>query len=48
MLSGYARIDLRLAESGAVYVIEANTNPQLARDEDFAQSAKAADLDYAS
>ena len=45
MLSGYARIDLRLAESGAVYVIEANPNPQLARDEDFAQSAKAADLD---
>jgi len=46
MLSGYARIDLRLAESGAVYVIEANPNPQLARGEDFADSAKAAGLDY--
>jgi D-alanine-D-alanine ligase len=46
MLSGYARIDLRLSENGSVYVIEANPNPQLARDEDFAQSAKAAGLDY--
>ena len=46
MQSGYARIDLRLAENGAVYVIEANPNPALARDEDFAQSAKAAGLDY--
>ena len=46
MLSGYARIDLRLGENGAVYVIEANPNPQLARDEDFAESAKAAGLSY--
>ena len=46
MLSGYARIDLRLADNGTVYVIEANPNPQLAKDEDFALSAKAAGLDY--
>ena len=46
MLSGYARIDLRLSTSGLVYVIEANPNPQLARDEDFAQSALAAGLEY--
>ncbi len=46
MLSGYARIDLRLGEKGELYVIEANPNPQLARDEDFAESAKATGLGY--
>ena len=45
-LSGYARIDLRLGETGRVYVIEANPNPQLSRDEDFAQSARKAGFDY--
>ena len=45
-LSGYARIDLRLSDAGRVYVIEANPNPQLSRDEDFAQSARKAGLDY--
>jgi D-alanine-D-alanine ligase len=46
MLSGYARIDLRLSATSGVYVIEANPNPQLAQDEDFAQAAKEAGLDY--
>ena len=46
MLSGCARVDLRLTASGQVYVIEANPNPQLSRDEDFAQSAKKAGLEY--
>jgi len=46
MLSGYARIDLRLSESRGLYVMEANPNPQLARDEDFSNSAQAAGLDY--
>jgi D-alanine-D-alanine ligase len=46
MLSGYARIDLRLTGDGRVYVIEANPNPQLSHDEDFAQSAQNAGLDY--
>jgi D-alanine-D-alanine ligase len=45
-LSGYARIDLRLAEDGRIFVIEANPNPQLARDEDFAQSAEKAGWEY--
>jgi len=45
-LSGYARIDLRLAETGRVYVIEANPNPQLSRDEDFAQSAGKGGIEY--
>jgi len=46
MLSGCARIDLRLTEAGQPYVIEANPNPQLSEDEDFAQSAKKAGVDY--
>jgi D-alanine-D-alanine ligase len=46
-LSGYARIDFRLDASGVAYVIEANPNPQLAEQEDFAQSAKKAGMKYA-
>jgi D-alanine-D-alanine ligase len=45
-LSGYARVDLRLTPEGQVYVLEANPNPQLARGEDLADSAKAAGLSY--
>ncbi len=45
-LSGYARIDLRLAESGEVFVIEANPNPQIARGEDFADAAQAGGMEY--
>lgn len=45
-LSGYARIDLRMEESGRVFVIEANPNPQLAYGEDFAESAERAGLSY--
>ena len=45
-LSGYARIDLRLTPDGEVYLIEANPNPQIARDEDFADSAAAAGIGY--
>ena len=44
--SGYSRIDLRLDADGRVYVLEANPNPQIARGEDFAASAEAADLPY--
>lgn len=45
-LSGYARIDLRLDAEGRVYVLEANPNPQIAEDEDFAESARLANLSY--
>jgi D-alanine-D-alanine ligase len=45
-LSGYARIDLRMDKEGKVYVLEANPNPQIARGEDFAESAKRAGLTY--
>ena len=45
-LSGYARIDLRLDDLGQVHVLEANPNPQIARSEDFAESAALAGLPY--
>jgi D-alanine-D-alanine ligase len=45
-LTGYARIDLRLAADGRAFVLEANPNPNLAASEDFAASAKAAGMDY--
>ena len=45
-LSGYARIDLRLDPNGKIYVLEANPNPQLANDEDFAESAQRIGIKY--
>lgn len=45
-LSGYARIDLRLDDEGRAYVLEANPNPNLARNEDLAASAKKGGLSY--
>jgi len=45
-IDGYARIDLRLTADNRVYFIEANPNPHLAADEDFALSAGKAGLPY--
>jgi D-alanine-D-alanine ligase len=45
-IEGYARIDLRLTSDNKLYFIEANPNPHLAADEDFAQSASKAGLPY--
>ena len=45
-MSGYARMDLRMAEDGKAYVLEANANPQLAFGEDFAESAERAGIPY--
>ena len=45
-IDGYARIDLRLTAANEVYFIEANPNPILAEDEDFALSACKAGLPY--
>ncbi len=45
-LSGYARIDLRMDAEGKVYVLEANPNPQIAHDEDFADAAEKAGYSY--
>ena len=45
-IDGYARLDLRVTPANEVYFIEANPNPMLAADEDFAQSALKANLTY--
>jgi D-alanine-D-alanine ligase len=38
-LSGYARMDFRFRPDGTAFCLEANANPNLSHDEDFAQSA---------
>src|SRR5262249_35860363 len=45
-LSGYARIDYRLAESGRIYALEVNPNPQIAHHEDLADSAQHCKVKY--
>ncbi len=45
-LTGYARMDFRLRADGALYVLEANANPNLSAAEDFAQSALTAAMSY--
>jgi D-alanine-D-alanine ligase len=45
-IRGFGRIDVRLTPQGDVFVLEANPNPCLAQDEDFAQSAAAGGIDY--
>lgn len=45
-LSGYARIDYRLTDDGRLYVLEVNPNPQIARNEDFADSAEHSGVKY--
>ncbi|HXI53848.1 MAG TPA: hypothetical protein VNH84_20175 [Candidatus Saccharimonadales bacterium] len=45
-IDGYARLDLRLTPANQLYFIEANPNPILAGDEDFALSAQKVSLTY--
>jgi D-alanine-D-alanine ligase len=47
-LTGYARMDLRLTPDGRVYLLEPNPNPDLAQDDDFAESAHSVGLEYDS
>jgi D-alanine-D-alanine ligase len=46
LIDGYARLDLRLTADGEIVFIEANPNPMLAKDEDFAMAAQKAGLTY--
>lgn len=45
-IKGYGRLDLRLTPKGEVVVIEANPNPFIAKDEDFALSAQKGEVEY--
>ncbi len=45
-ITGYARIDLRMNSQGEIFVLEANPNPHIGRDEDFADSAEFAGFSY--
>ena len=45
-LSGYARIDFRIDAEGRAWFLEANPNPDIAADEEFASSARAAGFGY--
>ncbi len=45
-LRGYARFDIRLREDGQIYILEANPNPHLSKDEDYAESAAKAEMPY--
>lgn len=46
LMTGYARIDVRLRPDGSVFVLEANANPNLEKEEDFATSAQAGSVGY--
>lgn len=45
-IQGYGRIDLRIKENGDIYFIEANPNPSIGKNEDYALSANKAGLEY--
>jgi D-alanine-D-alanine ligase len=44
--SGYGRIDFRLDAQGGLFFLEANPNPEIARDEELADAARCAGIDY--
>jgi D-alanine-D-alanine ligase len=45
-LRGYGRIDLRLTPDNRIFILEANPNPNLSSDDEFAQSAMKAGYTY--
>lgn len=45
-LHGYARIDFRLTEDNRFFFLEANPNPNLAVDDEFALAANTAQIEY--
>ena len=47
-IRSYARFDLRVTQAGNVYVIEPNANPNIAKDDELAQSAMKAGISYKS
>jgi D-alanine-D-alanine ligase len=47
-LEGYGRIDYRMDPEGRLHFLEANPNPEIAREEEFTSAAEAAGLSYES
>jgi D-alanine-D-alanine ligase len=45
-LSGYARIDFRLDKEGKLFFLEANPNPDINNEDEFASAAEAAGIEY--
>ena len=45
-MSGFARMDFRLCADGRIVLLEANCNPNLSNEEDFAASAKSSGIGY--
>jgi D-alanine-D-alanine ligase len=45
-IRGFGRIDIRLSSRNELFIIEANPNPSLAAEDDFAQSANAEGMTY--
>jgi D-alanine-D-alanine ligase len=45
-LRDYARLDVRLAPDGEVWVLEANANPFISYGHDMANAAEKAGMDY--
>jgi len=46
-LDGYARLDFRLSAGNELYFLEANPNPEIAKQEEFALAASHVGIDYA-
>jgi D-alanine-D-alanine ligase len=47
-LEGYGRIDYRMDPEGRLHFLEANPNPEIAQEEEFASAAEAAGISYES
>ena len=45
-LTGYARLDWRLTPDGRIFLLEANPNPELAYEEEFASAAAHTGMDF--
>jgi len=45
-MNGFARMDFRMRDDGTAFLLEANANPNLTRDEDLAESAKTDGVSY--
>ena len=45
-LTGYARIDLRLTDTGEIFVLEANANPDIGYGEEMSVAAEAVGIQY--